>query len=184
MFLPAQHGLTDDHGLLRTEQARTPICAAVANTAMTLATLVTVLGVHHDVLDLTSDFSMYSWPLSHSVILPSHGRGSKGSLKHLGCLPSPTVCLEMVAWALSLFSFPTSVKWVCGVFYIMLICKDLPLLLDTLKTVGTPMIERMGGEPTENSRPRSHHKVFESHLVGQDAHARSCYWKHTSLSNT
>lgn len=52
-----------------------------------------------------------------------------------GYLHIPTVCHGMEAQGLSLFSFPTSVKWAYYTDGIMLTCEDLPLLRDTLQTL-------------------------------------------------
>ena len=48
-------------------------------------------------------------------------------------LHSPTMPPGMVAWDLSLFSFPTSVKWARYTDDMLFTCEDLPLLQDTLQ---------------------------------------------------
>ena len=44
----------------------------------------------------------------------------------------PQLCYRMAAQDMSLFSFPTTVKWAHYIDDIMLMCEDLPLLQETL----------------------------------------------------
>ena len=53
-----------------------------------------------------------------------------------------------------MFSLPASVKWTHCISDI-LPYEDLPLLQDTGDFAGTFVKERMGGEPTENSRTQT-----------------------------
>lgn len=76
--------------------------------------------------------------------LPSCGRDNNKPFK---CFPKAT-CIAPAnvwggSWGLSLFSFPTSVKWANYIDDIMLACKDLPLSVR----------ERMSNEPRENEGP-------------------------------
>lgn len=74
----------------------------------------------------------------------------------------------MVAWDLSLFSFPTSVKWVHYTDDIMLTCEDLASAAGhSADFVGTSVKNHMGREPTENLRPRHCHKVWGVILSGK-----------------
>lgn len=56
-----------------------------------------------------------------------------------------------------------SLKWAHYIDNTMLTWEDLLLLQDTLEALLER--ERMGSEPTKNSRPRHHCKVFGSCLV-------------------
>lgn len=53
----------------------------------------------------------------------------------LGYLHNPTICHGVIAEGLALFSFPTSVEWAHYIDDIMITCKDLLLLQDTLQTL-------------------------------------------------
>lgn len=52
-----------------------------------------------------------------------------------GYLHNPTIWQGIIAWNLSLFSLPTSIKWAHYIDDMMLTCKDLPLLQDTLQAL-------------------------------------------------
>lgn len=76
-----------------------------------------------------------------------------------GYLPGPQIRHGMVAAHLSLFSFPTSVKWAHYIADTMLTYKDLPVLQDRGFT-GAPVRQRMSREPTDKSRPGYRRKVL------------------------
>ena len=59
-------------------------------------------------------------------------------------LPAQTVCHGMVAWDMSLFSFPISVKWDHYADDIMLTCEELPVLQDTCRLYWITCKEEVG----------------------------------------
>ena len=84
-----------------------------------------------------------------------------------GHLHSPVIDHVTVARELSLFSFPTSVKWAHYIDDIMFNV-DMGKLASaaghSVDFAGTSVSKWMGNEPAENSRPRYCCKVFGSHM--------------------
>ena len=112
------------------------IHVAVPDIVTILDTLAMVLGMYHAVLNLANAFFIYPWTLRHKINLLSRERGNSGPSK---CFSKATAQSYNMSWDgtqdLSLFSFPTSVKWSHYVDDIMLTREDLPLLQDTLQTL-------------------------------------------------
>lgn len=73
-------------------------------------------------------FTVYSWPLSHKINLPSHGRENNRPFKLLSKVTCTIPWDD--TWGLSLYSFPTLGKWAYYINDIILTCEDLPLLQD------------------------------------------------------
>ena len=127
--------MADNRGLWRVEQA--PIHVSVPNSATVFDTLAAVLGTYHAVPDLVNAF--FSLHLAtesqHQFAFMWEEQQWTFQVLPQGHLHSPTTCHGMVAQDLSLFSFPTSVKWAHYIDEMMLTCEDLPLLQDLLQTL-------------------------------------------------
>lgn len=95
---------------------------------MAVPCIATILGTLAKVLEVKP------WLLSQKMNFAFMREGQQWTFQVFpqGYLHSSTVSHEMLAKDLSLFSFPTSLKWVHYIDDTMFSCKDLPLLQDTL----------------------------------------------------
>lgn len=104
--------MADDNGLPQIEASSAAIHVAMLNTATILDTLAMILGVYHARLNLAIFFSVYLWPLSHKINLPSPGYGNDNLSSASSSLPAqPHHITEDDSKEQSLLSFPISVKW-------------------------------------------------------------------------
>lgn len=110
-------------------------------------------------------FTVYSWPLSQKINLPSHGRENNRPFK---CLPKVTCTIPWDdTWSLSLYSFPTLGKWAHYIDHIILTCEDLPLLQDIPQALPEHLQRRVWVVNTQKIQGPVTAIKFGSHWLGK-----------------
>lgn len=147
------------------------------NIATIMDTLATVLGGFHAGMNLANAFFSIQEALNHNISLSSCGRGNNEPFK---CFPK-VICIaplyiRMVAWDLSLSSFPTSIQQVHHIDDIMFmhVKTCLGSKIPHRVFAEASVRESMGHEATEKSRPKYCLKIFGSLLVWSDTCPKSC----------